>query len=250
MDHTQAIILSIKNFRENDKIINFYTKDFGKKEILATGSRKINSKLNPHLQYFAVLEISFIKGRNLDRLTNANLKINYSQIKLSLKAIALGEFCLETVNQLTKSSHPDKKIFDLLTALFDLLSNNSIIEQKKSLLVSAFLVKLLSFLGYTPELYICLKCKNKIIEQGIFFSFKKGGSICPNCHQENSLEQPISAEAIKILRLFLSEKLDIIRRIKLAKRILTEVNKITINFLKFHLDRPLNSEQFLKWTIT
>ena len=237
MHHNQAIILNDRGYRESDKLINFYTEDFGKKEILAAGTRKIGSKLNPHLQYFAILDISFTKGKKIDRLTNAFLKINYFKVKCSLKAIKDGKFCLEVVHQLTKSYHPDKQIFNLLMNLFELLNNYCAI-QSRNLLVSAFLIKLLSFLGYAPELHICLKCKNKVFKNGNFFSFKKGGLVCDKCHKNDDLSQAISVESIKILRLFLSEDLDVYKKIKIPNDISEELNKITINFLFFHLDPP------------
>ncbi|TSC95930.1 MAG: DNA repair protein RecO (recombination protein O) [Parcubacteria group bacterium Athens1014_10] len=250
MHHSKAIILSNYNFKENDKIINFYTRDFGKKELLAIGARKINSKLNPHLQYFTVLEICFVKGRNLDRLTSASIKENYFKINSSLKAIALGNFCLGVIDQLIKSSHPDESIFDLITELFELLNKDLKKNHLEDLLISIFLMRFLSFLGYAPELYICLKCKNKAGKEGNFFSFKRGGLVCAKCHQEDGASQAISAEAIKILRLFLSEELEVAEKIKAPKEILRQVNKITINFLAFHLEPTAKSEQLLKWAIT
>ena len=39
-----AIVLMRRDFRENDQIITFYTKDNGKVEVLARGVKKIISK--------------------------------------------------------------------------------------------------------------------------------------------------------------------------------------------------------------
>lgn len=234
MYHTKAIILSIHNFRENDKIINFYTKDFGKKEIIATGTRKINSKLNPHLQYFAALEISCAKGKNLDRLTYASLKNNYSNIKSSIEAISSGKFCLEILDNFIKSSHADEKIFNLLIEFFSFLDANIKISQLKGLLISVFLLKISSVMGYAPELYSCLKCKNKIKEEKNYFNFRKGGVICPKCHQEDLAEVGVFPKVIKYLRLFLNEDMEIIKKIKSAESSLKEVERIIMKFLEFH----------------
>lgn len=254
MHYTQAVILKQRNFKENDKIVSFYTKNFGKTEILAKSSRKISSKLNPHLQEFALLEIGFVKGRNLDRLTSAVISRSYSEIKTSFKTIMLGKFCLETIDGLTKPFHSDKRIFNLLIDLFGNIAIKSgasfetrtFFDRGAGGLVigSAFLIKLLSFLGYEPELRLCLKCGNKIKEEKNYFDFKKGGLICPKCHKKNELALPISVEGIKLLRLFLSKELKIVKKIKAGEEILMEASEIIASFLKFH--QELNSGQFFR----
>jgi len=235
MHHTEAIILSQKNIRENDKIISFYTKDFGKVEILARGARKIQSKLAGHLQFFALLNIGFAKGKNFNHLTSAILKNNYSGIKISAKQINPGMFCLKTVNLLIKPFRPDVKIFNLLEKLFELLN-----ADYNSLTAQFFVIKLLAYLGYAPELYLCVNCKNKIKEEENFFNFNKGGLICPKCHKNSLEEVSISPQSIKILRLFLKENLEVIRKLIKVESSLKEVEKIVLKFLQYHFS-PVES---------
>ena len=59
---TKGIILQKTDRGETDRLFTFYTKDFGKLDLLARAERKITSKLRGGLELFYLSEVEFIQG--------------------------------------------------------------------------------------------------------------------------------------------------------------------------------------------
>jgi len=118
-------------------------------------------------------------------------------------------------------------------------------KQLKSL-IRIFSLKLLSYLGYTPELYNCVICKSKIIPEGNVFSVKRGGLVCGKCERFHWLEDmEISPNTIKVLRLMLKENLGKFMKLKMSSNLFKEINKIINFFLAIHLEKEIKSERWL-----
>ncbi|MBI5221750.1 MAG: DNA repair protein RecO [Candidatus Magasanikbacteria bacterium] len=150
---TQGIILKKIDFGEASQIFSFYTQDFGKLIIIGQGTKKIVSKLNSSLQFFSVINISIVKGKNYDKLTAASIYQSFPNIMKDLKKTFYANFALELINKLTKASQADVRIFLLLKNFLTGLNQ----EQQKSLNSKwrawrhDFIVKILGLLGYLPD---------------------------------------------------------------------------------------------------
>ena len=64
LQKTKAIVLSTKEWREDDLLFSFLTEDFGRIQAIATGSKKITSKLVGHLSTPGIVELIFVKILN------------------------------------------------------------------------------------------------------------------------------------------------------------------------------------------
>ena len=62
---TTAIILKRRDYQENDRLFCLYARDYGKIDVLAKGTKKISSKLNPYLEPFYLVKVMIAKGRVL-----------------------------------------------------------------------------------------------------------------------------------------------------------------------------------------
>ena len=136
---------------EADQIFYLYTEQLGKVVALARGSKKISSKLNNQLQFFAVIDLTIARGKNFDHIIGAQLAENFSQLKNSYASIVRASYGLELVNQLTQPGHPDPEIFFLLfnyLKLFDASKGSG--PKSWPLIQQRFVTKLLTLLGYQP----------------------------------------------------------------------------------------------------
>ena len=64
----QSIVLSRRDFRENDQVVSFYTLEQGKVEVLARGVKKILSKNAAFLEPFCFVEAEIIAGKEIMHL--------------------------------------------------------------------------------------------------------------------------------------------------------------------------------------
>lgn len=247
---TPGIILKSESYRESDRIYSIYTEKYGKMKAMAKGVRKIKSKLAGHLEPFNLTNLMIVRGKAIDKIISAVTIDSFEDIKKDFEKIAQISYILEVVDVLTKEHHRDEKIFELLRKVLKelQLERFPIIHNSRFITVvrvrTRFIIHFLIFLGYKPELYQCVHCKRSTkyenlrkYEKGIIFSSKLGGLLCPQCKNFDQNGLSISEEGIGILRkMLLGEKVDTIK----------EVEKIIDSFLKYRLEKELNSEKFIE----
>ncbi len=137
-----AILLGYRDWREYDRLYILYTKEFGKEEAVATGTRRIKSKLAPHLTPFTLVDCMFAKGRYVERLIQASALISFPRLHQDLECLAKASFCSELLDRLTKPGVKDERIYHLL------LNGLAAIEQGKVFDTSGFTVSLFDMLGF------------------------------------------------------------------------------------------------------
>lgn len=239
---TEGVVLSRRPWREHDRLYSIYTRDYGRWEIVAKGARKIKSKLAGHLEPGSLTRLMIANGRNFDTLTGASLIKPFKPIKNNLQKIILANYGLEAVNQLTKPHAQDKKILDLIK---DFLRWLALAEKNLWLGALTFIWKLLGYLGFKAELSFCLLCKKKIGHEQMFFDFSLGGLVCGH-HSKKPLRLAITSRLITILKTMEEKGLESIKEIKIDRAELTQLNKIITNYLNYHLEKKLKTEEFIK----
>ena len=145
---TPSIILRSRDVGEADRIYTFYTRDHGKIEALATGVRKIKSKLAGHCLLYTVIRATFFPGRERMRLVAAVAERSYHFITVDSAACAVSGYAAEACDTMTKSGITDAALFHVLVRLFEGLQKKS---ASPMLLLHAFLFHFLSALGYRPS---------------------------------------------------------------------------------------------------
>lgn len=153
---TQAIILSRHQITETGRVYIMYSRDVGKIEAMARGSRKILSKLAPHLEPPIFSDVMIARGKQLDKLAGAVTIKSFPKIISDLSKIETVFSCLETLNSLTKFNQKDEKIFLLLEKFLYIcedVSEDGFKRQNENL-KNAFLIKLLALLGYNFVDYV------------------------------------------------------------------------------------------------
>jgi len=247
---TQGIILRRRDYRENDGLFSIYTRDRGKIEAIAKGVKKIKSKLGPHLDYFAVIDLMLARGKSFYQLAGATMMRNFSGIKAELRKISLASYCLEITEMLLKEGQRDEAVWKLLNELLELMENSPqppLLKGEKIFLVRIFSLKLLSHLGYAPELYDCLVCRRKILPKGNIFVPQRGGLVCGECQKKSVgiKGEKISTDAIKVLRLVLEKEQKELLKIKMKEEVLGEVIGIIDSFVAEHLEREPKTKKWL-----
>lgn len=236
---TRGIIIRRQNFGEADRLITVFTQDRGKVRVIAKGARKPLSKLAGHLELFCLTKLNLAEGHSLDVVTGAVIEKCFLGIRQKLPAAHTAYYLAETVDQLTVENEKHEEIFELLDEAFEHINVLS-----APLLLSYFELNLAKITGFRPELYTCLVCKQKIVPDGNYFDFAKGGLVCGHCN--GRIGQAISNEAIKILRLLLDHSINIITKIKTENKIVKEVKSLTADYLVFIHQKEFKSRRFVK----
>ncbi len=233
---TQGIILKKEERGENDQLFTIFTKDFGKLEILGKGIRKITSKLRAGMEIFYLSEIEFVQGKNQKILTDAILIKKYEKIRKNLLKLKIAYKISEVLSKLIKGEEKDEKIWSLLKDTFEKLEKYQLKIDRIKLIYYYFLWNLVSILGYKPQLYFCILCEKRLKPKKLYFL--KEGISCENCFKKNKEGVLITPELVKILREILKGEWQILKRLKIEKKHLRELQKIS----NFYLEKILETQ--------
>jgi len=140
---TQGIVLKKVDQGEADRMFTFYTKDFGKLEVLGRGVRKIKSKLRGGLETFRFSEVEFIQGRVYKTITDVRLIDSFKNLRNDLKKLTLAYRLSELLDNLVKGEEPEERIWVLLKSTFQRLNDPSLKLSHLPLLYYYFFWKLL-----------------------------------------------------------------------------------------------------------
>ncbi len=231
---TKAIVLNRQPFRESDSRAVVYTCDRGKLELVVRGARKLESKLAGHLEPLNLSKIMVVRGRNFDYIGGAVNVDCYINIKNDLEKLSCAGKAVGLVNKIVKENEKDGGVFSLLREFLE-SANVECRMLNFELFYNFFVLKLLSELGYKPELYNCVVCQKKLKPGSNLFDLLKGGVVCANCQTAGDKNQlTISNDCVKVLRLALKEEFRKLTNLKIKKSLAKEINKNITFFLKFH----------------
>lgn len=240
---SEGIILKRHNFGEADKLLTIFTKGGGKIKAVAKGVRKINSRRASSLELFNQVKIFLHETKSLPILTEAQTQFTFPDLKEDLNKLSVAFVVLELVDRLFEEGQENWFIFDLLsTTLAQIDQADTLAEAKK--FQTSFQIKLLTQVGYLPQLYNCAVCQTKLTEGSTFLAPTHGGLVDQNCNQNILLSRQIHPTEVKVLRFLNKENLEYVKRLQLNYKLLEQSADLLNYYTLYFLERNLNSWDF------
>lgn len=208
--HTTGIVLSRRDHKEADRWYSVYTQAHGKVEFLARGGHKPLAKLTPHLEMVAVVDLLLVHGRAYQTVAGVERRQGYHRIYSDLPRLVLAQNGLHLVDIGTRADATDPNIYELLERWLGFLNDEVCISRERAgFLLGAFSLKLLSLVGYRPELSCCLGCRKSIAPGDYQWHGLKGGVVCLHCTKIDQgtwfAARPMADGALKLVRFGLEE---------------------------------------------
>lgn len=239
---TFGFVLQSKNFGEADKIVTFFTQDFGKISAIVKGIRKSKRRYGPGLDLLSYDKI-FLYGKEyttLYTLSQFEIKSSFYENIDDNKFIYLS-YIAEFIKELTVEKQKNNELFNLIFYILEKIKTTEFIEN----IIGFFELHALSILGYRPKLDKCVKCNSLEFGQRIFFNIKCGGILCNKCNLLFPDSYAIKDITIKMMNMFLNFDLEKLLSIKFSKVFFDEYRKILDYFIKYYFDKELHSLKFM-----
>ena len=242
---TQGIVLRRRNIGEADRLYSILTVSKGKVTAKARGVRRVTSKQSGHLEPFYLTSFQLISTHGTGLITQSLVEEDFSSIHANLEKIGLASRLVELVDKLTEDHQPVPAAFELLLTALTIIDQTDP-KDLPLLFHRIFELKLMSELGYQPELDQCVVGEEKYsLLQSYQFSLNLGGLVCPD-HQSRHPGIPISREAIELIRAILEKNLPALLQESPPESARKEVDQIIRRFLEYHLDPRLKSTRVAK----
>ncbi len=226
---TQGIVLRKVDFSETSLILTFMTRDYGKVSALVKGAKRSGKKAVGALDMLCLADIVFLqKPSDLHTLTEYEVTDYFAGLYRGLKRVYAADYAIELVrDSVEQEACPD--VFDLLAAMLRRLATASDLAP----LIFAYELKLLSALGFQPELDVCTSC-GRALTASVFFRAAVGGSVCQRCRSDDCLS--LSPGALATMRTLARADLDRVGRLRIAPAAHAEIRRA----IRRHIEHTLN----------
>lgn len=235
----KGIVLRQTEFGESNRMLTVFTREYGIIRSAVYGAKSIKSGKGAACQVFSYSEFELRKNAGDIYTVSAVSPIeSFFALSEDIVKFSLSAYFAELIQSTLGESNPDEAILRLYLNTLYALCNNGL-EVKKAKCV--FEMRLMSLLGYRPQLTKCVRCDN--IKEIVAFSAIDGGLLCKNCRVGgidigkatcDALYYIITAEDKKIFSFTVSDE------------VLEKIGKISEEYTKVQLESELKSLLYLK----
>lgn len=187
---TDAFIIKRRAYRENDKVITFYTPQFGKIEAVAIGTKKPLSKLAGQLEPLQQVRVQLAQGKGLSRVAQVvGVTHIFQKFADDFDAQVWAQKSLSLIDRLVPWKESQSGLYDIFEKYFSLMifaHQESASQTMAPILTIGLGWQVASMLGYKPVLSMCVGCGLRIGHLGgHFFDIAGGGLVCTKCATQN-----------------------------------------------------------------
>jgi DNA repair protein RecO (recombination protein O) len=200
---SDAFVLRTYKLGENDQIIVFFTRDFGKLRAVARRSHSPRRHTASYYQPLMLLNI-IVFGRTsqpLYRINTVDIVQTLRPLHEDFTLLRYGLYLTELVETSTQEQHAVPEVFTLYQEALEQLPSTAHLP----LLVRRFELRLLMVTGYTPQLMACVRCARALQPHECTFSPSLGGLLCNRCSPGAQGTFPVSPASVGYLRQIITD---------------------------------------------
>ena len=240
---TDALVLREVKYKEADRILTIFTPDQGKMTVKASNSLRKTSKIGAGTQMLTYSEMVLYNNKGRYLVREANIKESFQGLRLDFSNYALGCYLSECVESMCQENVPDREVLQLLLNFLYALSNNM---YNPRLIRSTFEMRLISALGYKPNLDACAVCgKQNPVEPVL--GTDSGHICCRSCRNASVGNTKYQDDkSLAALRHIISAKPKSIFPKDIDGESLDKLEMATEEFFKSHTDRAFSTLEYWK----
>ncbi len=240
MQKCEGIVIRRIDYGENNKIITLYTREWGKIGVMARGANKANSRFSAVTQLFYYGYFLVQTSSGLGSLSQGESISSFRHIREDLVATAYASYIVELLDKGTDEKKVNPYLFELLYQVLNHIDEG----YDPEVITMVFEWKMLGVLGIPPILDRCVNCGET--EGEFSFSVREGGFLCHRCSHIDPYRLPLSANVVKLLRLFYYFDLAKLGKISLKEETKQELRRLIDLYYDTYSGITLKSKKFLK----
>lgn len=239
---TEAILMRSLDYGESDRIITYYTRDYGKLCCIAKGARRSRKRFANALELFCFSRVVFSRrGRdNLALIEESRILHHFERIRQDLEKTLMASYLIDLTDQFTLEEKKNAELFQLLHDFIERIDGGDCDET----LLRFFEIRLLKCAGYQPVLDRCMACRGPLNGKDTYqFHVHAGGIRCGACQKIGEASLPVSPGTVKTLLMGRDMDLTKLNRLLMSERSAHESRQIMMHFIRHLLGKDLKSLQ-------
>lgn len=249
---TIGINLKSTPLGESDRLLTILTEEHGLLRAVAPGSRKHKSSLGGRSSLFVVNQLLMVKGRNLDKIIQAESLESYPGLSQDLRKLTASQYLAELALSQALSGQSQAELFRLLTEQLGWLEKMPGAMILPCLTYAAF--HLLRVAGLAPEVRTCCTTQKPVIPNFADPGWKIGfsavaGGVVSLTEQPPELSARLTAIETSLLQQLpepdLMQKLieDPDQQWILFSdlQLWLSIERVLRHYAQYHFDRPIRS---------
>lgn len=239
---TSAIVIGRRALGESDRLVDFYTLQFGKLRGVAKAARRVRSRFGSALQLFTLGELVFFDtGRSeLVRVDHFDIVTPFAGLHEHLERLGQGAWAVECVARLSADRDPHPALFRLLARGLRALESSG----RPAWISVCFALRAIDLLGHRPRIDRCLVCGRAYPFAEAVLDIGLGGLVCERC-APGAHALPVSGAAVGALTRLRSLRWDDALRLTLAPSLDREMGAVVEGLIARLVGQPPRSSRFL-----
>ena len=237
-----AVIIKSRTYKEQDKLLTYFSLEQGKGLAIARGACKVSSGLGSIAQSFCRAHLTLTPPRNgVSYISQAMPETSFITLDAGLTAMAYASYIGELTDIAMPPGKPSAGFFALLLTVFSLLKMDDDPERA----ARYFELHLLDELGLLPALAGCSKCYRGLPGGMFHISAKQGCLLCESCGRED--QSPlICAGAVQTIKRLLDTPITRLPSLKISPTLMNEIEAAIAYFMDYHLEYSSRAKKVLK----
>jgi DNA repair protein RecO (recombination protein O) len=185
---TEAVVLRTYRLGEADKIVSFFTRQFGRLRAVAGGAQRPKSRYGATLEPLSYVRLWVFERENRDllRLNSTELLESFFEMQRDYRGQIATHYVSEVCERLLPERELNERVFRLLLAVLRGMKHPTDVE--RALLY--FNYWLLRLGGFLPDLERCAACGRILGEARAFYGRGAEGLSCSSCVGQGGYAQP------------------------------------------------------------
>jgi DNA repair protein RecO (recombination protein O) len=229
---TKGIIIAEKVMSDFDKMLTILTPNMGKIECVAKGSRRPKSLLMAGTQFLCFGDYMLYKGGENYSMNSCETIELFYNIRTDLDKLKYAVYITKIINDVTTENQNNYKILQLYLNTLYVISNT---DKDLEFVTSIFRLRLLSIIGYRPEIEECKTCKEK--ENLAKFSIRDNGFKCTACGKQDKGAIDMSETTKDAIRYIILSEAKKIYSFQVTKESIEELKIISKLYLTEKLEK-------------
>ena len=237
---TDCLIIREKSIGDNDKLLTVLSRELGVINVYASGAKSIKSKKGAATCLLSYSSLTLKKKGEFFRVSEASPIKIFFKTGNYIEALSLAQyFCELAINHAPSDESSEQVLRLFLNALHFLT------ERKRNIhLIKAIVeLRLLSIIGYMPNLIACKKCL-KYENEIMYFDTVEGCLYCSSCHTFQRGFAAVNGALIMAMRHIVYSDFDKIFSFNLTDEAAVALSKISEVYLINKTENNLKTLQF------